>query len=30
MSNARKLADNLPREGQLGNRNLIINGAILK
>ena len=28
MSNARKLADNLPREGQLGNRNLIINGAM--
>jgi len=27
MSNARKLADNLPREGQLGNRNLIINGS---
>ena len=26
MSNARKLADNLPTEGQLGNRNLIING----
>lgn len=26
MSNARKLADNLPREGQLGNRNAIING----
>ena len=28
MSNARKLADNLPREGQLGNRNLMINGAM--
>ena len=28
MSNARKLAANLPREGQLGNRNLIINGAM--
>ena len=28
MSNARKLADNLPREGQLGNRNIIINGAM--
>lgn len=27
MSNARKLADNLPREGQLSNRNLIINGS---
>tara|TARA_B000000565_G_scaffold135756_1_gene102552 strand:- start:387 stop:1493 length:1107 start_codon:yes stop_codon:yes gene_type:complete len=27
MSNARKLADNLPTDGQLGNRNLIINGA---
>ena len=27
MSNARKLADNLPSEGQLGNRNLIINGS---
>ena len=26
MSNARKLADNLPAEGQLGNRNVIING----
>ena len=26
MSNARKLADNLPSVGQLGNRNLIING----
>ena len=26
MSNARKLADNLPREGQLGNRNLLYNG----
>ena len=26
MSNARKLADNLPTEGQLGNRNFIING----
>jgi len=28
MSNARKLADNLPTEGQLGNRNLLINGAM--
>ena len=28
MSNARKLADNLPSEGRLGNRNLIINGAM--
>ena len=28
MSNARKLADNLPSEGQLGNRNLVINGAM--
>ena len=28
MSNARKLADNLPTEGQIGNRNLIINGAM--
>ena len=28
MSNARKLADNLPSVGQLGNRNLIINGAM--
>ena len=28
MSNARKLADNLPTDGQLGNRNLIINGAM--
>ena len=28
MSNARKLADNLPREGQLSGRNLIINGAM--
>ena len=28
MSNARKLADNLPTEGQLGNRNMIINGAL--
>ena len=27
MSNARKLADNLPSVGQLGNRNVIINGA---
>ena len=27
MSNARKLADNLPSVGQLGNRNLIINGS---
>jgi len=26
MSNARKLADNLPTDGQLGNRNVIING----
>ncbi len=26
MSNARKLADNLPTEGQLGNRNIVING----
>ena len=26
MSNARKLADNLPTDGQLGNRNAIING----
>jgi len=26
MSNARKLADNLPTDGQLGNRNIIING----
>ena len=26
MSNARKLADNLPTEGQLGGRNLVING----
>ena len=26
MSNARKLAANLPREGQLGNRNILING----
>jgi len=26
MSNARKLADNLPTEGQLGNRNLLYNG----
>ncbi len=26
MSNARKLADNLPSVGQLGNRNIIING----
>lgn len=28
MSNARKLADNLPTDGQLGNRNIIINGAM--
>ena len=28
MSNARKLADNLPSVGQLGNRNLIINGGM--
>lgn len=28
MSNARKLADNLPIEGQLGNRNILINGAM--
>jgi len=28
MSNARKLADNLPTDGQLGNRNLVINGAM--
>tara|TARA_Y100001938_G_C8056700_1_gene414790 strand:- start:212 stop:1309 length:1098 start_codon:yes stop_codon:yes gene_type:complete len=28
MSNARKLADNLPSVGQLGNRNMIINGAM--
>ena len=28
MSNARKLADNLPSEGQLGGRNLLINGAM--
>ena len=28
MSNARKLADNLPSVGQLSNRNLIINGAM--
>tara|TARA_R100001015_G_C4602044_1_gene156990 strand:- start:142 stop:1236 length:1095 start_codon:yes stop_codon:yes gene_type:complete len=27
MSNARKLADNLPTEGQLSGRNIIINGA---
>ena len=27
MSNARNLADNLPTVGQLGNRNIIINGA---
>lgn len=27
MSNARKLADNLPSEGQLGNRNVVINGG---
>ena len=28
MSNARKLAANLPTEGQLGNRNIIINGGM--
>jgi len=28
MSNARKLADNLPSVGQLGNRNIIINGQM--
>jgi len=28
MSNARKLADNLPSEGQLGNRNVLVNGAM--
>ena len=28
MSNARKLADNLPTEGSLSGRNLIINGAM--
>ena len=28
MSNARKLADNLPREGALSNRNVLINGAM--
>jgi len=28
MSNARKLADNLPSVGQLGNRNVIINGSM--
>ena len=28
MSNARKLADNLPTDGQLGNRNIIINGSM--
>ena len=28
MSNARKLADNLPSVGQLGGRNLVINGAM--
>ncbi len=28
MSNARKLADNLPSEGQLGNRNMLVNGAM--
>ena len=27
MSNARKLADNLPTDGQLGNRNILINGS---
>ena len=29
MSNARKLADNLPSEGQLSGRNVVINGAML-
>ena len=29
MSNARKLADNLPTEGQLGGRNLITNGSCI-
>lgn len=28
MSNARRLADNLPKEGQFGNRNILINGAM--
>ena len=28
MSNARKLADNLPTDGQLSNRNVLINGAM--
>lgn len=28
MSNARKLADNLPTDGQLGNRNVVINSAM--
>ena len=28
MSNARKLADNLPSVGQFGNRNLVINGTL--
>ena len=28
MSNARKLADNLPTDGQFGNRNILINGAM--
>ncbi len=28
MSNARKLADNLPTDGQLGNRNVVVNGAM--
>ena len=28
MSNARKLADNLPTDGQLGGRNMVINGAM--
>ena len=28
MSNARKLADNLPTEGQLSGRNRLINGAM--
>ena len=28
MSNARKLADNLPTDGQLSNRNVIVNGAM--
>jgi len=29
MSNARKLADNLPTDGQLGNRNLVTNGSMI-